>query len=97
VFHYFQPDKIEEQPNDFKLIQQLHDVPIGLAIDIKRRKNRLLKFCYVPATSTAQNRLLFFFLLLRPFTVLMRQTRQAVRAIKQSIFLDVCGLSQPDI
>jgi len=27
--------------------------------------------------------------LLRPFTVLMKQTRQAVRAVKQSRFLDV--------
>ncbi len=57
-------------------------------IDIERRKNRLLKFCYVPATSTAHNRLLF---LLRPFTVLMKQTRQAVRAVRQSIFIDVYG------
>ncbi len=29
-------------------------------IDIEWCKNRLLKFCYVPATSTAHNRLLFF-------------------------------------
>ncbi len=58
-------------------------------IDIKRRKNRLLKFCYVPATSAAHNRLLFFLFLLWPFTVLMKQTRQAVCAIKQSMFLDV--------
>jgi hypothetical protein len=58
-------------------------------IDIERRKNRLLKFCYVSATSAAHNRLLFFIFLLRPFTVLMQQTRQAVRAIKQSIFLYV--------
>jgi hypothetical protein len=50
-------------------------------IDIERRKNRLLEFCYVPATCTAHNRLLFFFLL-RPFTVLMKQTRQVVRAVK---------------
>jgi len=57
-------------------------------IDIERRKNILLKFCYVPATSAAHNRLLLFFLL-RPLTVLMKQTRQAVRAVKQSIFLDV--------
>jgi hypothetical protein len=35
----------------------------------------------------------FLFFLLRPFTVLMKQTRQAVRAIKQSIFLDVYGTS----
>ncbi len=62
-----------------------------IIIDIERRKNRLLKFCYVPATSSAYNRLLFFLFLLRPFTVLMKQTRQAVHAIKQSIFLDVYG------
>jgi hypothetical protein len=55
-------------------------------IDIERHKNRLLKFCYVPLTSAARNRLLFS---LQPFIVLMKQTRQAVRAIKQSIFLDV--------
>jgi hypothetical protein len=55
----------------------------------RKTKNRLLKFCYAPATSAADNRLLFFLFLLCPFTVLMKQTRQAVRAIKQSIFLDV--------
>ncbi len=55
-------------------------------IDIERCKNRLLKFCYVPATSAAHIRLLF---LLQPFAVLMKQTRQAVCAVKQSIFLDV--------
>jgi hypothetical protein len=32
-----------------------------------------------------------FFFLLRPFTVLVKQTRQAVLAIKESIFLDVYG------
>ncbi len=46
-------------------------------------------FCYVPATSAAHNRLLFFSFLLQPFTVLMKQTRQAIHAVKQSIFLDV--------
>ncbi len=56
---------------------------------IWKGKNRLLKFCYVPATSTAHDRLLFSFFLLQLFTVLMKQTRPAVRAIKQSIFLDV--------
>ncbi len=55
-------------------------------IDIERRKNRLLKFCYVPVTSAAYNRLLF---LLRLFTVLMKQTRQVVCTVKQSILLDV--------
>ncbi len=66
----------------------------AVPIDIGRRKNRLLKFCYVPATSAAHKRLLFFFYLLRPFTVLMKQTRQAVRAVKQSIFLDFYGYFQ---
>ncbi len=42
-----------------------------------------LSFVYMPATSAAHNRLLFFFFLLRPFTVLMKKTR----VIKQSIFL----------
>ncbi len=52
-------------------------------IDIKR-KNRLLKVCYVPTTSATF--LAFFpFLLLWPFIVLMKQTRQAVCAFKQSI------------
>jgi hypothetical protein len=50
----------------------------------------LLKICYVPATSAAHNRLLF---LLRPCTVLIKQTKQAVCAIKQSIFLDVNGFN----
>jgi hypothetical protein len=47
----------------------------------------------VPATSAAHNRLLFFLFLLRLFTVLLKQTRQVVHAIKQSIFLDVYGLT----
>jgi hypothetical protein len=51
----------------------------------------------VPATSAACNRLLFFLFLLRPFTVLMKQTRQAVRAIKQSIFLDVYDCNSGDL
>jgi hypothetical protein len=52
--------------------------------DIESLQNRLLKVCYVPATSANLQRLLF---LLRPLTVLIKQTRQAVRAIKQSILL----------
>jgi hypothetical protein len=47
----------------------------------RKAKNRLLKFCYVPATSAAQNRLLFFFFLLRLFTVLMNQARQALSSL----------------
>jgi hypothetical protein len=52
--------------------------------------NRLLKVCYVPTPSANFKRQSFFFFfifLLRPLTVLMKQTRQAVRAIKQSILL----------
>jgi hypothetical protein len=51
----------------------------------------LLKVCYVPATSASLPRVSFFFsflfLLLRPLTVQMKQTRW----LKQSIFLDVYG------
>jgi hypothetical protein len=50
----------------------------------QKKKNRLLKVCYVPATSARLQRLLF---LLQPLTELMKQTRQAVHAIKQSILL----------
>ncbi len=55
-------------------------------IDIESLKNRLLKVCYVPATSASPPRILF---LLRPLTVLMKQTKWPVWAIKQSIYLDV--------
>jgi hypothetical protein len=41
-----------------------------------------LSFVYVPATSAAHNRLLFFFFLLRPFTILMKKAR----VVKQSIY-----------
>ncbi len=67
-----------------------------LFIDIKSLQNRLLKVCYVPATSAGLPRVSFFFsflfLLLWPLTVVMKQTRQAVCVIKQSIFLDVYGV-----
>ncbi len=55
----------------------------------RKSLNRLLKVCYVLATSAGLKRLTFFFFfcLLWPLTVLMMQTRQAVRAIKQSILL----------
>jgi hypothetical protein len=48
----------------------------------------LLKVCYVPATSAV---FIAFFssFLLQPLTVLMKQTRQPVLAIKQPIYLDV--------
>ncbi len=44
----------------------------------------LLKVCYVPVTCASLPRLLF---LLQPLTVLMKQTRRAVCAIKQYILL----------
>ncbi len=57
------------------------------SIDIeRRRKNRLLKVCYVP-THSATFLAFFSFFVLWPLTVLMRQTRQAVCTIKQSILL----------
>jgi hypothetical protein len=54
-------------------------------IDFKR-KYRLLKVYYVPAT---RSKFLAYFLsfLLWPLTLLMRQTKQAVCTINQSIFL----------
>jgi hypothetical protein len=54
---------------------------LAFSINIKR-KYRLLKVCYVPATSST-----FKAFLLWPLTVLTRQTRLAVRALNQSIFL----------
>ncbi len=57
----------------------------GCTIDMER-KNILLMVCYVPATS-ATFLAYFSFFLLWPLTVLMKQTRQAVCAIKQSILL----------
>jgi len=58
--------------------------PLIEVIDIESLQNRLLKVCDVSTTSAGLPRLLF---LLRPSTVLMMQTRQAVPAIKQSILL----------
>jgi hypothetical protein len=51
-------------------------------IDIKR-KNRLVKVCYVASTSATSSKAF----LLPPLTVLTGQTRQSVHAINQSIFL----------
>ncbi len=58
-----------------------------MAIDIESPKIDCLSFVYVPATSAALIRLLFFIFLLRLFTVLMKKTC----SVKQSIFLDVYG------
>jgi hypothetical protein len=50
----------------------------------------LLKICCVPAASAGLPSVSFFFsflfLLQWPFTALMKQTRQALHAIKQSIY-----------
>jgi len=52
---------------------------------ISKGKNTWLEFVMCPLL--AQLIIAFFFLfLLRPFTVLIKQTRQAVRAVKQSIY-----------
>ncbi len=49
------------------------------SIDIESLQNRLLKVCYVPATSASLTRVSFFFsflfLLLQPLPVLMKQAR----------------------
>ncbi len=50
------------------------------------KEYRLLKFCCVPTTSVTSSKPFPPFLLW-PLTVLMKETRQAVRAIKQSILL----------
>ncbi len=57
----------------------------------RKYQNRLLKVCCVHAITTGLPRVSFFFsflfLLQWPFTVLIKQTRQAVRAVKQSIYI----------
>jgi hypothetical protein len=52
----------------------------------RKSLNRMLKVCYVPTTSAVLTALVSSFLL-RPLT--MKQTRQPVHAVKQSIYLDV--------
>ncbi len=70
---------ITTQPN-----QGMQAMPMkSLSKDIESLQNRLLKVCYVPATS-AGLRLLY---LLWPLKVLKKQTRQAAHAINQSILL----------
>ncbi len=55
---------------------------VGFYQNHRYRKKKMLNVCYVPTTNTT---FLAFFLL--PLTVLMKQTRQAVCGIKQSILL----------
>ncbi len=63
--------------------------------DIKSLQNRLLKVCYVPATSAGLPRvklLLFFsFFVVVAISSTNKANKQAVHAVKQSIFLDVNG------
>jgi hypothetical protein len=48
---------------------------------------KVLKVCYLPATSAGLARVSFsFFLLLWPLTVLMKQTKQVVHSVKQSLY-----------
>jgi len=64
----------------------LHWLPFAIRHQQNHRylkKSRLLKFCCVPTTSTA----FLAYFLLWPLTVLMRQTREVVCVINQSIFL----------
>jgi len=69
------------------IMQQRLTTYYVLAIEIESLLKRLLKVCYVPATSANLKRLLFSLFLLRPLTVLMKQTRQVVYIIKMSIAL----------
>jgi hypothetical protein len=63
-----------------------NNVCIG-TIDIERRKIDCSSFVMCPLQALLIIGFSSYFFLL--WTVLMKQTRQAVRAIKQSIFLDV--------
>jgi hypothetical protein len=66
-----------------KIVILLQRIPICAAHRYRKAKNRLLKFCYVPATSAAQNRLLFYF-----FAAAVYSTTEANKAsLKQSIIL----------
>jgi hypothetical protein len=58
-------------------------------IDIKSLQNRLLMVCYVmcPLLVPVFQCFFLFIFLLWSLTVQMKQTRQAVRAVKQSILL----------
>jgi hypothetical protein len=62
----------------------------GICIDIESFQNRLLKVCYVLATSVCLSRLLFLFLRW-PLTVLMNLTRQAVHTLSSLYYLDAYG------
>jgi hypothetical protein len=61
-------------------------LPSPNPIDIERQKIDFLRFVMRPLLVPGFEG--FFFMW--PLTVLMKQTRQAVHTIKQSIYLDVC-------
>ncbi len=63
-----------------------------LAHRYRKYLNRLLKVCYVPATSAVLIAFFSSFFLLPPLTVLMKQTRQPVHVVKESIYLDAYDL-----
>ncbi len=57
-------------------------------IDIESLRNRLLKICYVPATSAGLPRVTFFFSFFVAVAInsTNEANRQAVRVVKQSIY-----------
>ncbi len=74
-------------PLKFSIYPSPSTVPMYFKHRYRRRKIDCSSLFSVPATSAAQNSLLFFFFLLWQLTKQTFITRQAVRAVKQSIFL----------
>jgi len=81
-------DRQGRQTADGRACMHIHAYCISTDHRYRKSLNRLLKVRYVPATNAA---LIAFFscFFLWPLTVLMKQTRQPVCAIKQSVYLDV--------
>ncbi len=69
-----------------------HAVPLTVPIDIESLKIDCWGFVMCPLLAKSYKPSFFLFLL-RPLTVPMKQTRQLVHAIKQSIYLDVYNCS----
>ncbi len=68
---------------NFESLRKMKTMQLWPKHRYRKAKNRLLKFCYVPAISAAQNKLLFF-------AAAVYSTNEANKAgLKQSIFLDV--------
>ncbi len=57
-----------------------NDITWGQAIDIKSLQNRLLKVCYVPATSAGLPRVSFFFSFLFFVAAAINSTNEANKA-----------------